>query len=219
MSVFTIHTVPGSPFARAVLATLEEKQAPYRVVPVAPGTLKSEAHLAWHPFGRIPVLDHKGFRLYETQAILRYLDRVLPAPNLSPADAQAAARMDQIMNVNDWYLFQGVANVIVFQRIVGPKLMGLTPDEAAIAAAMPKARVVIGELSRLLGDQVYLAGDSISLADLHVAPQLDLLAMTPEWNELSANAGNLTGWLGRMGTRASMTATTWERVAEMARAA
>ena len=219
MSVFTIHTVPGSPFARAVLATLEEKQAPYRVVPVAPGTLKSEAHLAWHPFGRIPVLDHKGFRLYETQAILRYLDRVLPAPNLSPADAQAAARMDQIMNVNDWYLFQGVATVIVFQRIVGPKLMGLTPDEAAIAAAMPKARVVIGELSRLLGDQVYLAGDSISLADLHVAPQLDLLAMTPEWNELSANAGNLTGWLGRMGTRASMTATTWERVAEMARAA
>jgi hypothetical protein len=41
MSVFTIHTVPGSPFARAVLATLEEKKAPYRVVPVVPGTLKA----------------------------------------------------------------------------------------------------------------------------------------------------------------------------------
>jgi glutathione S-transferase len=219
MSVFTVHTIPGSPFARAVLATLEEKKAPYKVVPVAPGTLKSEAHLAWHPFGRIPVLVHEGFRLYETQAILRYLDRALPAPSLTPADAQAAARMDQIMNINDWYLFQGVASVIVFQRIVGPKVMGLTSDETAIAAAMPKARVVIGELSRLLGHQVYLAGDSVSLADFHLAPQLDLLAMTPEWSQLSTNAGNLNGWLGRMGTRASMTATTWERVAEMARAA
>ena len=219
MSVFTIHTVPGSPFARAVLATLEEKKAPYRVVAVAPGTLKSEAHLAWHPFGRVPVLDHKGFRLYETQAILRYVDRVLPAPNLTPADAQAAARMDQIMNINDWYLFQGVANVIAFQRIVGPKVLGLTSDEAAIAAAMPKARVVIGELSRLLGREVYFAGNSVSLADLHLAPQLDFLAMTPEWSQLSANAANLNAWLARMGKRASMTATTWERVAEMARAA
>src|SRR5215467_8925003 len=74
MSAFQVHTVPGSPFARAVLATLEEKTAPYAVVAVAPGTLKSEVHLALHPFGRVPVLEHNGFRLYETQAILRYLD-------------------------------------------------------------------------------------------------------------------------------------------------
>ena len=219
MSVFAIHTVPGSPFARAVLATLEEKKAPYKVVPVAPGDLKSETHLALNAFGRVPVLDHDGFRLYETQAILRYLDRALPQPRLTPADAQAAARMDQIMNINDWYLFQGVATVIVFQRIIGPKLMGLTPDEAAITAAMPKARVVFAELSRLLGKQTCLAGSSVSLADMHLAPQMDLLAMTPEWNTLSTNAGNLDAWLGRMRTRASMTATTWERVAEMAQAA
>ena len=33
--------------------------------------------------------------------------------------------MDQLMNINDWYLFQGVANVIAFQRIIAPRLMGL----------------------------------------------------------------------------------------------
>ena len=112
MSIFVVHNIPGSPFGRAVLATLEEKGASYRVAPVAPGTLKSEAHLALHPFGRIPVLEHDGFRLFETQAILRYLDRILPAPPLTPTDPRAAARMDQAMGVNDWYLFQGVANVI-----------------------------------------------------------------------------------------------------------
>jgi glutathione S-transferase len=32
----------------------------------------------------VPVLEHDGFLLYETQAILRYLDRVLPKPALTP---------------------------------------------------------------------------------------------------------------------------------------
>lgn len=99
MSEFVIHSIPGSPFGRAVLVALEEKNARYRLAPVVPGTHRAPLHLARHPFGRVPVLEHDDFTLYETQAILRYIDRVHPAP-------------------------------------------ALTPDEAAIAAAMPKARVV-----------------------------------------------------------------------------
>ena len=106
-------------------ATLEEKGASYRLAPMAPGAHKSPEHLARHPFGRVPVLEHGGFVLYETQAILRYLDRVLPAPALTPADQNRAARMDQVMNINDWYLFHGVANVIIFHRVIGPRLTGL----------------------------------------------------------------------------------------------
>src|SRR5215831_9972759 len=168
MSEFIVHSIPGSPFGRAVLATLEEKRASYRFSPVAPSTLRNEPHILRHPFGRVPVLEHDGFLLYETQAILRYLDRVLSGPPLTPAEPRAAARMDQVMNVSDWYLFQGVNNVIGFHRIVGPRLMGLTPDEAAIAAAMPKAHLVFDELSRLLGRNSYLVGDQVTLADLLV---------------------------------------------------
>src|ERR1700720_3812107 len=120
MSTFIVHSIPGSPFGRAVLAALEEKGASCRLSPVAPGTFRSPQHLARHPFGRVPVLEHDGFSLYETQAILRYLDRVLPAPALTPAGPRRIARMDQVMNVSDWYLFQGVGNVIGFQRVIGP---------------------------------------------------------------------------------------------------
>src|SRR6266478_8300549 len=219
MSEFIVHSVPGSPFGRAVLATLEEKRASYRLSPVAPGALRIEPHISRHPFGRVPVLEHDGFLLYETQAILRYLDRVLPTPPLTPADPKAAARMDRAMNINDWYLFQGVNNVITFHRIVGPRLMGLTPDESAIAGAMPKAHAVCDELARLLGAQPYFAGEAVTLADLLLAPQLDVLAETPEWAALSAGNQNLIGWLARMNTRSSLNATTWERVADMAKAA
>jgi glutathione S-transferase len=219
MSDFIIHAIPGSPFSRSVLATLEEKGAPYRLAPVPQGTLQSPEHLARHPFGRVPVFQHGDFRLYETQAILRYLDRVLPQRPLTPDDAKRAARMDQVMNINDWYLFQGVGDVIIFQRIIAPQLMGLTSDEAAIAEAMPKARTVFAELSRLLGAQSFFTGDALSLADLLVAPAVAFFTMTPEWTELGVPHANLVAWLERMESRPSMKATTWERVAAMAKAA
>jgi glutathione S-transferase len=211
-----VHSIPGSPYGRAVLATLEEKGAPYRVAAVAHGALKSEPYTSRHPFGRVPALEHDGFVLYETQAILRYLDRMLPSPALTPADPKAAARMDQVMNICDWYLFQGVANVIGFQRVVKPRLIGQPADETAIAQAMPKAHVVIEQLSRVLGEQACFAGGTMSLADLMVAPQLDFLSLTPEWAPLTALRTNLSAWLGRMNARTSMSATTWERVAQLA---
>jgi glutathione S-transferase len=219
MSEFTVHSIPGSPYGRAVLATLEEKNADYRLAPLAPGAHKAEPHISRHPFGRVPALEHDGFMLYETQAILRYLDRILTEPALTPADAKAAARMDQAMNVNDWYLYQGVANVIVYHRVVAPRFHGSAPDEAAIAAAFPKARVTFRELSRLLGTQSYFAGDAISLADLMIAPALDLFALAPEWAPLTADAPNLVEWLKRMTVRPSFEATTWERLAATAQAA
>ena len=80
MSAFVVHGVPGSPYLRAVLLGLEEKRAPYRLAAMALGEARAAAHLARQPFGRIPVFEHGDFQLYETQAILRYLDAVRPEP-------------------------------------------------------------------------------------------------------------------------------------------
>ena len=157
--------------------------------------------------------------LYETQAILRYLDRVLGGPSLSPSDAKAAGRMDQVMNICDWYLFREVNAVIGFQRIIAPRLLGLKPDEKAIAEALPKGRTTFLELSRLLGSKPFFVGDDLSLADLQVAPHLDFLSATPEWQTLTADTPNLVAWLQSMNARDSLMATTWERVAKLAEAA
>jgi len=205
MSEVVVHGILGSPFVRAVRATLEEKGQRYRVQAMKPGEHKSAAYLALHPFGRVPAIEHGGFRLYETQAILRYLDAVFPEPALQPKESRAAARMNQIMGINDWYLFPD-ARVIVFQRIVGPAIFGHTPDEAVIAQAAPKVPVCVGELDRLLGEGPFLAGENVSLADLLLAPQLDYLSRTPEGRSAMQGTG-LEAWLGRMNARPSMQAT------------
>jgi glutathione S-transferase len=206
MSEVVVHGILGSPFVRAVRATLEEKGQPYRVQAMKPGEHKSAAYVALHPFGRVPAIEHDGFKLYETQAILRYLDAVFPEPALQPKDPKAAARMNQIMGINDWYLFPEVARIIVFQRIVGPAIFGHTPDETVIAQAAPKVPVCIGELNRLLGDNPFLAAEHVSLADLLLAPQLDYLFRTPEGRAAMQGTG-LESWLTRMNARPSMQAT------------
>jgi glutathione S-transferase len=212
MTDFTVHSIPGSPFGRTVFATLEEKGASYRLQRIA---MRTPEHMALHPFARIPVLQHGDFCVYETQAIVRYLDRILPKPPLTPSDPRAAARMDQLMNVSDWYLFQGVSNVIGFQRVIGPRLLGLTPDEAVIEAAMPNGRRVFDQLARELGERRYFTGDQVTLADILLASHVDFFRDLPEWAPLAGGHANLVAWLERMNARPSMIATTWERVDAM----
>ena len=84
---------------------------------------------------------------------------------------------------------------------------------------MPKALAVFNELAHLLGEQRYFVGDAISLADLMLAPAVELFTATPEWSVLGAPHANLESWLARMQALPSMQATTWKRVSELARAA
>ena len=114
--------------------------------------------------------------------------------------------MNQAIGINDWYLFPQAARIIAFQRIVGPVIMGIAPDEAACAAAVPDLERCVRELNRLLGNQPFLAGDRLSIADLVLAPQLFYLSITPEGRAAMKDTA-LPAWLGRIEARPSMQAT------------
>ncbi|MFL5755936.1 MAG: glutathione S-transferase family protein [Chloroflexota bacterium] len=207
MSAINVYGIPGSPFLRSVEITLKEKGADYRLHAMSPAEMKTPGHLAMHPFGRIPIFEDGDFRFYETQAIVRYVDEIFPNPPLTPGNAQGRARMNQVIGIIEWYFFPKAAAPIAFNRIIGPRLLGLTPDEAAIAEAMPMARTCFAELDRLLGDKPYLAGDAITLADIMLAAQLDLFSECGEGRELIEGTAGLPAWLDRMRARPSFVAT------------
>jgi glutathione S-transferase len=218
MSEFTIYAVPGSPYVRSALLGLEEKGCDWRLHAMPFGAFKAPEHLTRHPFGRIPVMDHGDFRLYEVQAILRYLDRIVPQPSLTPRDPRAEARMNQICGITDWYFMPQVSAAITFQRLVAPKI-GRPVDEARIADAIPRAQVCVTEISRLLGEQLFMAGDELSIADLMLAPHLTMFAETAEGASMLQPHINVRSWVERMNARPSMIATTWDKLHELARAA
>jgi len=208
MTDITVHGIPGSPFLRSVEIALREKGVDYKFVALKPGEFKTPEYLEnHHPFGRIPAFEHDGFRIYETQAILRYIDQVFPNPALTPADPKERARMNQVIGIIEWYFFPKAAAPIAFNRIIGPRLLALPGDEAAIAEAMPMARTCFAELDRLLGEQPYFAAGQVSLADIMLAAQLDLFSECAEGRELIGGTSNLKHWLERMLGRSSFVAT------------
>jgi glutathione S-transferase len=215
MSQIVVYAAAGSPYCRAALLGLEEKRAPYRFVALAPGGTKSLEHLQRHPFGRVPVLDHGDFRLYETQAILRYIDAVLPGPALQPSEPKAMARMSQIANIVDWYVLPSISVGITAERLLSHLFWNRPTDEANVAKALPEARICIRELERLKGGADFMVGDGLTIADLMLAPHLAIFAMTPEGAEM-LRGSPLSAWLDRMSKRDSWAATERERLLQAA---
>lgn len=208
MTDITVFGIPGSPFLRSVEIALKEKGVEYSLHALDPGAFKTPEYLDQrHPFGRIPAFEHDGFRIYETQAILRYIDQIFPDPVLTPADPKERARMNQVIGIIEWYFFPKAAAPIAFNRIIGPRLLGLPGNEDAIAEAMPMGRTCFAELDRLVGDKSYFAGNQVSLADIMLAAQLDLFSECPEGRQLIGETANLTSWLERMLARPSFAAT------------
>jgi glutathione S-transferase len=218
MSAMIVHGIPGSPYVRAALLALEEKGAAYEFAAMMPGSLKQQPHLSRHPFGRIPAFEDDGWMLYETQAIMRYVDTVVPGPRLQPEEPRAAARMNQLMGITDWYVMPQISAPITRNRVVAPRF-NRPVDEDAIVNAIPNARICVAEIARLLDGHSWMAGEAITLADLLLAPHLSMLALAPEGAAILREHENLTRWLARIEGRPSMQATTWDRLIERAAAA
>jgi len=197
-----VYGVPGSPYLRAVLVGLEEKGAAYELVPIRGPESKQPEHLARHPFGRVPAFEHDGFLLYETQAILRYIDGAFPGAALRPSELKELARMDQLIGVCDWYLFPQVGVTIAFQRIVKPLLMGGTPDEEIVANAIPNAERCFAVIAGFL-HAAFLTGAQLSIADIMIACHMHMLVATPECAAIIAKHPPLRDWLTRIEARPS----------------
>lgn len=195
-----------SPYVWSTRLALAEKGVAHDLVSVGVDEFKSEAHLARHPFGKIPAFEHDGFELYETQAIMRYVDEAFPAAPLQPIELHPFARMNQIMGIVDNYLTPCLLMHVLFQRIVAP-LLGRETDEAKVTAALPQVRHCLGEIARLAGDQPFLAGDALSLADLMALPQLYYFKTLPESVAQFAELPALAAWLNRMEARQSVQVT------------
>lgn len=202
MANLTLYGPAPSSYVRTARMTCVEKGVSHELAPIAQG---SDAHRALHPFCKVPILEHgldRGtVRLYETQAIVRYLDAAFPGPSLVPSDPVAMATMEQWISVHNCYLYPHLIKDYAFAYIL-PQLQGKAPDLAAAAAAVPGVEHDLQLVEQGLRGKAWLAG-SFSLADLMLAPVVATVGMMPEGGKVLDRLENVRRWLTAIEQRES----------------
>ncbi|MDA7947424.1 MAG: glutathione S-transferase family protein [Hyphomicrobiaceae bacterium] len=180
-----------------------------------PESLNSDAHLAYHPFGRIPVLLHDDFRLFETSAICRYVDATFDGPPLVPTERRQAALMEQWISAYNDY----VSPVVLRRHILPyafPQGPDGAPDREVIDAGLPEVANMLKILNAALETGPFFLGQTPTIADFFLLPAIDYLRTTPEGPDLLAAAPNVARHRDAFTERKSYSQTLPERLRETA---
>ena len=195
-----LHGYRYSVYNRIARLALAEKGVGYDRVEVNPFSPDMpESYRALHPFGRVPTLVHDGFVLYETGAIIRYVDRAFPGPPLQPTDPRALARMDQVIGIVDAYGYWPMVRQVFALRVFRGRT-GQPVDEAEVSRGLAAAPKVLAALEPLVGEE-------LTLADLHLGAMVAYFVLAPEGATLLRHYPKLTRWWERVSARPSFAAT------------
>jgi len=164
----------GSPYSWRVWLALEHKGIPYelKLLSFAAGDTTKPEFVAINPRHQVPTIVDDGFAMWESSAILEYLEERFPATdaskNLFPGDVKARGRIRRLVREVEAYLgVEGIAPITEEYFFKD----GGEPDAKRVAAA----REVVGKelahfASELKGD--YLAGKSPTAADFVLFPYI-----------------------------------------------
>jgi len=178
---------PRSSYVRSARMALVEKGVAYTLEPCAP---HSDALAALHPFGRVPAFRDGEFALFETTAIVRYIDEAFDGPSLIAGNPRTRAQMEQWASAINAYMYDTMIRRYVLQYIFAKGADG-KPDRVVIDAAMKEMPKQLGLLDNAYGPRNTLAGDTVTLADVLLAPIVFYLGMFPESKAALANVPNV----------------------------
>lgn len=168
----------GSPFAWRVLLTLEAKKLSYesKLLEFSKGEHKSPEFLKLNPRGKVPCLKDGDFVLYESLAMMAYLDRKYPEPPLFGKSAEETGLIWRVISECDYLISAG-------DKVIRPVFFGKGLENVdEIQQAAQKIRDELKRFDEQLAHSDWLVGEAMSAADLAVFPlvQLCLRAATKE---------------------------------------
>ena len=172
-------------------------------VDLATGEHKSDPFLAKSPSGKIPVLElDDGTCIAESIAISRYLEALVPEPNLFGRDPLEIATIEMHHRFIELELFAGIGTSWVNGPIVAS--MGLVdPIEAAKARSDGMVRAYYARLDGELANRDYIAGERFTVADITAFCCIDFASRMVDLAPDPKHAA-LHAWIGRVAARPSV---------------
>lgn len=195
-----------SPFVRKVAVVLGEKGVDYTPARGGPGVTDAE-FLAVSPFAKIPAINDDGFTLADSSAIVHYLEAKYPSPSLIPSDPQARGQAVWFDEFGDT-IFAASGLKILFNRVVGPRFLGLPANEALALEGEAELPRIFEYIESVAPDAGWLLGEAFTIADITVASMLCTLRYVGHGPN-SAAYPKTAAWHARALARPS-----WRAVAE-----
>jgi glutathione S-transferase len=195
----------GSPFAWRVMLTLELKGLAYesKLLEFSKGEHKTPAYMQLNPRGKVPTLRDGEFVVYESLAIMSYLDRKYPTPPLFGATAEETGLIWRAICECESY-FAPASDKVVLPLYFGKGLDKV--DE--IQQGAEAIRRELKSLDARLSTHDWIVGDTISAADLAIFPLIQGIlraASKPaaqlfnlQWLPLATYYSNLAAWARRI---------------------
>jgi glutathione S-transferase len=134
------------------------------------GENKTEEFLRISPSGKIPAIEVDGFKLFESNAIIRYLAAVNNSP-IYPQDAKKRATIDAWLDYVAIHVAHAIGRVL-FNRSFAP-MMGQKVDQESIRVGLEFLDKYFPVLEKQLSENPYLAGKEFSIADINLLSVLD----------------------------------------------
>jgi glutathione S-transferase len=161
----------GSPFSWRVWLALEAKGIPYnlKVLSFQNEDTKKPEFKAINPRGQVPTIVDDGYTLWESLAILEYLDeRFASGAKLYPGDTAMRGRVRRlIMEIESYAYNEGISPIVDELFWSGDK----GPNAERVAKAREKLAQELGYMANELRGK-FLTGDAVSAADCVLAPVL-----------------------------------------------
>lgn len=201
MSDLILHGFSVSPYVRSARIALIEKGVNYHFNDIGFDHLATDDYARLNPFRKMPVLQQESFVLYETPAILSYIDEAFGSASLQPTNPKARAQMHKWLSIAAHYLYPAGVMQLFLQRIMFP-IMGNEPDEAVIKASVAAIAQPLDVLETELGAP-FLIGDTLSLADALAGAMVYYINMPPEGAALIQARPKTAAWLERLSQRDS----------------
>ena len=189
---------PLSPFVRKVLVAAAEKGIEVDLVLSNPAE-PSPDFLAASPFRKIPAMKDGDFMLCDSTAIVTYIEAKHPSPALLPADPRARGKAIWFEEFADTILTPA-GGKIVFNRFVGPKLLGVSGDEEVAKQGEKDLEPILAYLDKNAPADGWLAGPEFSIADIAVASTLRTLGYVG-WGPETARHPATAAWFARVTER------------------
>ncbi len=173
--MWQLYQFPLCPFSRKVRLLMAEKGIPYELVRENPWDYREEFQKL-NPAVRTPVLrdEGRGITLVDSRAICEYLEETNDKNPMINGTATNRAEIRRLVALFDENFFADVTMPLLEERMKKRLVYRQSPDSHMLREALRLAHDHLYYIDHLIDNRPWLAGSTMSLADLAAAAQLSV---------------------------------------------